>query len=64
MTIYEHYINIVQNITGIAPVKISSKYELNNDKLVVAGIIKTNENHPSIKLITDNVLSEDKDFIT
>ena len=25
-------------------------------------IIKTYENHPSIKLIKDNVLSEDKDF--
>ena len=27
-------------------------------------IIKTYENHPSIKLIKDNVLSEDKDFTT
>ena len=25
--------------------------------------IKRSENHPSIKLIKDNVLSEDKDFI-
>ena len=60
----KYYINIVQNTTGNAPVKISSKYEneSNNDKLVVQEIIKTYENHPYIKFIKDNALSEDKDF--
>ena len=58
----EYNINVVQNTTGTAPVKISSKYESNNDKVVVEKIIKAYENHLSIKLIKDNVLSEDKDF--
>ena len=60
MTIYEHYINIVQNTIVTAPVKISSKYKLNYDKLVVEEIIKTCENQRSVKLIKDNVLSEDR----
>ena len=59
----EYYINIVQNTTSTASVKRSSKYELNNDKLVVEEIFKTYENHPSIKLIKNNILSEDKDLI-
>ena len=36
-----YYINIVQNTTGTAPVKKSSKYEPNNDKLVVEEVINT-----------------------
>ena len=39
-------------------------YELNNDKLVVEEIIKIYENHTSIKLIKDNVLSEGTGFTT
>ena len=48
----EDYINIVQNTTGSSPVKRSSKYELNNDKLVVEEIIKTFElgNHQNIRI--------------
>ena len=49
---------IVQNTTGTAPVKTSSKCELNN-KFVIEEIIKTYEKY---KLIEDNVLSEDKNF--
>ena len=36
----KYYINIVQNTTGTAPVKISSKYEPNN-KLVAEEVINT-----------------------
>ena len=39
--IFNKYINIVQNSTGTAPAKISSKYKPNNDKLVVEEIVKT-----------------------
>ena len=46
----EYYINIVQNTTSTAPVKISSKYELNNEKLVVEEKIKTYEKHHIITL--------------
>ena len=52
----------MENTTATVPVNISSKYEPNNDNLIVEEIIKTYENHPSIKLIKYNVLSEDKDF--
>ena len=45
----EYYINILQNTTGTAPVKISSKYELNIDQLVVEEIINIYGNHSSIK---------------
>ena len=58
----EYYINIVQNTTSTTAVKVSSRYEPNNDKLAVEEIIKIYENHSSIKLFKDNVLSEDEDF--
>ena len=35
---------------------MSSKYEVNYDKLVVEEIIKTYENHSSITLTKDNVI--------
>ena len=56
----EYYINIAQNTTGTSLVKISSKYELNNNNLVVEKIIKNYENYPKIQLIKDKVFSENK----
>ena len=35
----KYYISIVQNTIGTVPVKISSKYEQNNDRLVIFIII-------------------------
>ena len=51
----EYYINIAQKTTGTALVKISSKYGLNTDNLVVEEINKNYENYPRIRLIKDNV---------
>ena len=56
----EYYINIAQNTTGTSLVKISWKYELNNNNLVVEKIIKNYENYPKIQLIKDKVFSENK----
>ena len=48
----EYYINIVQNTTGKATIKLQGS---NNDKSTVETIIKTYEHHPSIKLIKEHV---------
>ena len=50
-----HYINIVENMTGILP-DISPLYDLQeNDGYCVKQIIKTLENHPSIVEIKKNI---------
>ena len=50
-----HYINIVENMTGISP-DISSLYDLQeNDGYCVKQIIKKFENHPSIVEIKKNI---------
>ena len=50
-----HYINIVENMTGIPP-DISPLYDLQeNDVYCVKQIIKKFENHPSIIEIKKNI---------
>ena len=56
---YEYYINIVQNTTGKATIKLQGS---NNDKSTVETIIKTYEHHPSIKLIKEHIQKENNDF--
>ena len=50
-----HYINVVENMTGIPPY-ISPLYDLQeNDGYCVKQIIKKFENHPSIVKIKENI---------
>ena len=55
----EHYINIVQNTTGKATIKLHGS---NNDKCIVETIIKTYEHHPSMKLIKEHSEKENNYF--
>ena len=55
----EYYINIVQNTTGKATIKLQGS---NSDKSTVETIIKTYGNHPSIKLIKEHIQKENNDF--
>ena len=55
----EYYINIVQNATGKATIKLQVS---NNDKSTVDTIIKTYEHHPSIKRIKEHIQKENNDF--
>ena len=55
----EYYINIVQNTTGIATIKLQGS---NNDKSIVETIIKNYEHHPNINFIKEHIQKENKDF--
>ena len=55
----EYYINIVQNTTGKATIKLQGS---NNDKSTVETIIKTYEHHPSIKFIKEHIQKESNGF--
>ena len=55
----EYYINIVQNTTGKATIKLQGS---NKDKSTVETIIKTYEHHPSIKLIKEHNQKENNGF--
>ena len=55
----EYYINIVQNTTGTAAIKLQGS---NNNKSTVETIIKIYEHHPSIKLIEAHIQKENNDF--
>ena len=55
----EYYINIVQNTTGKATIKLQGS---NNDKSTAETIIKTYEHHHSIKLIKEHIQIENNDF--
>ena len=55
----EYYINIEQNTTGKATIKLQGS---NNDKSTVETIIQTYEHHPSIKLIKEHIQNEKNDF--
>ena len=55
----EYYINIVQNATGKATIKLQVS---NNDKSTVDTVIKTYEHHPSIKRIKEHIQKEKNDF--
>ena len=55
----EYYINMVQNTTGKAAIKLQGS---NNDNFTVETIIKTYKHHPSIKLIKEHIPKENNDF--
>ena len=55
----EYYINIVQNTTRKATIKLQGS---NKDKSTVETIIKTYEHHPSIKLIKEHNQKENNGF--
>ena len=55
----EYYINIVQNTTGKATIKLQGS---NNDKSNVETMIKIYEHHPSIKLIKEHIQKENNIF--
>ena len=55
----EFYINIVQNTTGIATIKLQGS---NNDKYTVETIVKNYEHHSSINFIKERIQNENNDF--
>ena len=55
----EYYINIVQNTTGKANIKLQGP---NNNKCTVETIMKTYKHHPSIKIINEHIQKENNDF--
>ena len=55
----EYYINIIQNTTAKATIKLRS---CNNDKSIVETIIKTYEHYPSIELIKEHIQKENNYF--
>ena len=57
----ECYINIVQNTTGKATIKLQGS---NNDKSIVETISKTQEHYLSIILIKKHIQKENNDFYT
>ena len=59
MKFNKYYVNIVQNTTGKATIKLQSS---NNDKSTVETIIKTYKHHPSIELIKEHIPKENNDF--
>ena len=61
-TFNEHYVNIVENTTGIAPNTISENTSHDQDKTNVDQIIKIYNNHPSIKKIRENLPENENKF--
>ena len=55
----DHYINIVENTSGEAPSSIGNSTNQTEDRSTISKIIKTYENHPSIRAIRNNLSNND-----